>query len=344
MNTKMLFKRAVRKLPPPRDDAAVRFLRAGRDLLLGREAPKPKRSPAQAAAPAPAPAAPAIPPPLPGVKVWARPGSYLSPIVDTTEITGRGSDIDEMVPLPGIDLDIDGHAAVWRSWRPHLQRWVDGEPNSRRRYTTEGNRMFGPLSAHMLAGAIGAMNPRRYIEIGSGFSSAVLLDINDEWRPADPIDLTFIEPHPARLESILREGDRAACTIIPEKVQQVSLDVFDKLEPGDVLFIDSTHIAKTESDVLRELFEILPHLPAGVNVHFHDIPYPFEYPMHWVLEQNRSWNEAYFLRSFLMYNPRFKVHFWTDYFARFGADTVSTESFTPLDGKRPTSMWITKVD
>ncbi|MBW9214118.1 class I SAM-dependent methyltransferase [Mumia sp. zg.B53] len=202
--------------------------------------------------------------------------------------------------------------------------------------------MFGTQSARLLAGAIGAASPRRYIEIGSGFSSAVLLDINDEWRRDDPIELTFIDPHPERLESILREGDRASCTIIPTQVQAVDLRVFDQLQPGDVLFIDSTHLAKAGSDVLTEIFEILPRLAVGVRIHLHDISYPFDYPTSWLVEQNRSWNEAYFLRAFLMYNTHFAVHLWTDFLARFAAELEGVESID-LIGPGTSSIWLTRV-
>ena len=61
-------------------------------------------------------------------------------------------------------------------------------------------------------------------------------------------------------------------------MQAVDLAVFDVLGPGDVLFIDSTHVARTGGDVVHDVFEILPRLASGVRVHFHDIFYPFEYP------------------------------------------------------------------
>lgn len=267
------------------------------------------------------------------------PGHYYSPIVDVADVTGGGSDADTWVDLPGIDVDLAAYAKVWSDWLPHARRWDEGVGTDRRYHTR--NSMFGPQSARLLAAAIGALHPRRYVEVGSGFSSAVLLDVNQEWRSDDPIALTFIEPHPERLESILRDGDRDACTILREKVQSVDLEVFDALEAGDVLFIDSTHVAKTGSDVLREVFEILPRLEPGVHIHLHDVNYPFDYPRAWLIDENKSWNEAYFLRAFLMYNDRFSIDFWPDALGRFG-DGVGAESVELLVGK-PSSIWLSRT-
>ena len=78
--------------------------------------------------------------------------------------------------------------------------------------------------------------------------------------------------------------------------------MFEKLEAGDVLFIDSSHVAKTGSDVNYLFFEVLPRLRRGVRVHVHDIFLPIEYPRDWVIDENRSWNEQYVLRALLMFS------------------------------------------
>ena len=148
------------------------------------------------------------------------------------------------------------------------------------------------------------VRPKRIIEIGSGFSSAAMLDVNEQ-NYNNSIDITFIEPYPENLKQIIKSGDRF--TLLEKKVQDVDINIFKSLQANDILFIDSTHVAKTNSDVLFEIFEILPLLNKGVKIHFHDMFYPFEYPQDWVIEENRSWNEIYFLRSFLMFNNSFKI-------------------------------------
>jgi hypothetical protein len=94
------------------------------------------------------------------------------------------------------------------------------------------------------------------------------------------------------------------------------VELFQQLQCGDFLFIDSTHIVRTGSDVCFELFEILPRLAPGVIVHFHDIFWPFEYSRDWVVDENRSWNELYALRAFLTDNRNWGIMFFNDYFAK----------------------------
>ena len=315
-------------LPAPRDKAARALLRAAKDLAIGRDPAVRERAARRNAAKKKRKS---------DVFMHVPPGHYYSPIVDVREVTTRGSDTEEWVDLPGIDIDLAAYGEVWAEWLPHVRRWEEGVASENRRYHT-ANSMFGPHSARLLAGAIGAFRPRRYVEIGSGFSSAVMLDINEEWRSEDPIELTFIEPNPERLQSILRDSDLDACTIIEEKVQSVDLAVFDRLEPGDVLFIDSTHVVKTGGDVITEWFEILPRIHPGVHIHVHDINYPFDYPHLWLVEQNRSWNETYFLRAFLMYNAQFVIQFWPDVLSRFGAKVGAEE--LELLGHKPSSIWL----
>ena len=88
--------------------------------------------------------------------------------------------------------------------------------------------------------------------------------------------------------------------------------LFDELAENDILFIDSTHVSKTGSDVNYILFEILPRLKPGVFIHFHDVFYPFEYPREWVFG-GFNWNENYLLHAFLMYNETFEIKIFADY-------------------------------
>ena len=77
-------------------------------------------------------------------------------------------------------------------------------------------------------------------------------------------DLTFVEPYPDRLYGLLEGTDRTTTQILVKSVQEVSLDVFAKLEEGDVLFIDSSHVAKVGSDVSFLILRVLPRLAPGV--------------------------------------------------------------------------------
>jgi predicted O-methyltransferase YrrM len=165
-------------------------------------------------------------------------------------------------------------------------------------------------------------SPRLVVEVGSGFSSALVLDTSDEWLRES--QLVFVEPYPQRLHSLLKTGDVERAEVIESAVQDVSLEVFDRLGPGDFLIIDSTHVAKVGSDVMTLLLEVMPRLRPGVLVHVHDIFYPFEYPEEWVLE-GRAWNEAYLLRAFLTGNAGYRIVLWNSLLAAFHRDRVGRQ-------------------
>jgi hypothetical protein len=107
----------------------------------------------------------------------------------------------------------------------------------------------------------------------------------------------------------LKEGVEGITELMVQKVQDVSLSVFESLAAGDVLFIDSSHVSKTGSDVNYLYFEVLPRLKPGVKIHIHDIFLPNEYLKDWVVTDKRSWNEQYLLRALLMYSTAFRVVF-----------------------------------
>jgi hypothetical protein len=148
--------------------------------------------------------------------------------------------------------------------------------------------------------------PARIVEVGSGFSSALMLDVNEIFFNEE-IHFNFIDPYPDRLYSLLRKTDIEQYNIIAEKVQNVDMGIFKNLKENDILFIDSSHVSKIGSDVNFLLFDVLPNLKSGVLIHFHDIFYNFEYPKYWAVTKHWAWNENYLLRAFLQYNQQFKI-------------------------------------
>ncbi len=131
-------------------------------------------------------------------------------------------------------------------------------------------------------------------------------------------------------------------------VQAVPPDVFRALREGDMLLVDSSHVAKTRSDVLDVLFRILPLLAPGVLIHFHDVLWPFEYPEIW-LEEGRAWNEAYFVRAFLAHNAQFEILLFNSFLEHCHPDLLAEH--LPLMLKPPasritpgnSSLWIRRV-
>jgi len=206
--------------------------------------------------------------------------------------------------LPGIDLGIERQWGLLEELRPLLESGgLADEPAGGRRYGFT-NPSFGPGDAVILQALMRHLRPQRIVEVGSGHSSALMLDV-DEFHLGRSIEFTFFEPYPDLLRSLMKPGD-PSWAIRQQIVQDADLGIFKTLEPNDILFIDSTHVLKAGSDVCRLLFEVLPALAPGVIVHVHDIFWPFEYPSTWLAE-GRAWNEIYALRAFLQYNRCFSI-------------------------------------
>jgi len=183
------------------------------------------------------------------------------------------------------------------------------------------------------------LRPARVVEVGCGYSSAAMLDVNERYLSGS-VRFTFIDPNTERLESLLKGDDRAKVEIFRKEVQDADMEIFRHLKANDILFIDSSHISKTGSDVNHIIFNVLPGLEDGVYVHFHDIFSDFEYPKEWV-DEGRGYNEAYLLRAFLQYNDSFEIAFSNSFLARKHADLMS--QLMPLGMKVPgAGMWIRK--
>ncbi|MBX3387667.1 MAG: class I SAM-dependent methyltransferase [Phycisphaeraceae bacterium] len=252
---------------------------------------------------------------------FAQLGHYYSPDTSAADITRRADELFQPPPrdLPGIDLRtpdqlalLDLLAPLAREARFPTER--DTSPTGYRYWSR--NDFFSLTDALVLTALMRHHRPRRIIEIGSGFSSAVMLDVRDRFLStpdAQPCHLTFIEPYPAeRLDGLLRPADRQSSRVLVNFVQQVPLATYDELDSGDFLFIDSSHVSKIGSDVNHLFFNVLPRLKPGVLVHVHDIFNGLEYPRHW-LDEGRRWNEAYLLRAFLQFNSAFHVHLFPNF-------------------------------
>jgi predicted O-methyltransferase YrrM len=264
------------------------------------------------------------------------PGHFYSPIPSRDELVRRQDQLFGPSPaaLPGIELNEAGQlellGELGRLSAAHP--WSD-EPTEGTRYHFE-NPNFRHGEALALLGMLRLAKPARVLEVGSGYSSAAILDIADR-LPRRP-ECVFVDPYPELLERLLVPGDRVE--ILSQPVQDIGFEHFLRLEAQDVLFIDSTHVAKTGSDVNRLYHEVLPRLAPGVLVHVHDIYYPFEYPREWVLE-GRSWNEAYLLRALLCCTAAFEIRLFTSYLAQH--HRAALEAALPLSSRGAgSSLWL----
>jgi predicted O-methyltransferase YrrM len=273
---------------------------------------------------------------------FSPPGHFYSPHPDLNEVESRAKELfgDAPAELPGIDLNIPGQLellAAFAKFYADLPWSEDHRPPLRYCY---GHGYFCHGDAIALFSILRHFQPKRIMEVGSGFSTAVMLDTLELFGHR-PCEITCIEPYPDRLRSLLRGDENASFRLQEQRLQDVDAALFETLETGDVLFIDSSHVAKIGSDVNRLIFEVLPSLKSGVLVHFHDIFYPFEYPRDWIME-GRAWNEAYLLRAFLQFNTAYRIIFFNNYLHFAHREAISAR--LPLTIRNPGgSLWLQKV-
>lgn len=239
------------------------------------------------------------------------PGHFYSPITDVNDVLVQSGDIWKKNEFPGLSINDNvqhEHLIDFFHFAETLP-FADEKREGLRYYYQ--NPSYSYADAITLFCMIMKYNPKKIIEVGSGHSSCVMLDTN-EFFFNNSIDATFIEPYPDYFFSLIKPTDKDSNKIVAGKLQNIPLALFESLEANDILFIDSSHVSKFNSDVNQVFFEILPRLKSGVLVHFHDIFYPFEYPYNWLVE-GRSWNEIYILRSFLQFNSDFEIVFMSTY-------------------------------
>lgn len=219
---------------------------------------------------------------------------------------------NEEKEILGIDFNVDGQLDMLKKMSEcyhKVPNWNDVNiqncSDSEHRYQYD-NLSLAPGDAIGLCSMLQVLKPKRIIEVGSGWTSAVMMDTNEKLLQGS-MEISFIEPYPGTLKKITRANDRIE--LREEGLENVELEYFSKLEAGDILFIDSTHVSKMGSDVNYLFFEILPRLKKGVYIHLHDIFYPFEYPMEWIYD-GMVWNELYLLRAFLQNNKEYEIVFF----------------------------------
>jgi Methyltransferase domain len=249
--------------------------------------------------------------PTSGINLLFPIGHFYSPIADPVDIRAREATIWSIRDtLAGIDLRVDAQLALLQQLAPHTGSIGYAEQDTQKPATYfYGNDQFPVLDAEFLFVALCHFCPRSLIEVGSGFSSLVTADVNRRIL-GNKLDFSCIEPFPRQF---LIDGVPGITRLIRQKVEDVDLRFFDRLQSGDILFIDSSHVAKVGSDVNYLFFEVIPRLKPGVMVHFHDVFLPDEYPKVWVIDEGRNWNEQYLLRAFLQFNTSWEV-MWSAHF------------------------------
>ncbi len=190
---------------------------------------------------------------------------------------------------------------------------------------------FPRLDAAVAYALVRARAPRKILEIGAGHSTRFLSRAVTDAGLETVIKT--IDPNPrARLDGLHIHH-------IEANVQDVGLEVFSNLGPGDILFIDSSHLLLPGSDVDILLSRIIPQLPGEVLVHIHDVFLPDPYPRSWAW---RGYNEQQALTPLLMMGqlkPVFSSHYVVSRMESVLAQSV-VSSLPLARGAFDSSLWL----
>jgi hypothetical protein len=258
-----------------------------------------------------------------------------------------------------VDFDMPSQLARLERWRQFADEWEFASTDLEYGFHIN-NGFFETVDAEIAYSILREAKPKHVIEVGSGNSTRLMATaLRKNKEEGVPGELVSIEPYP---DELLQRGFPGLSRLIDRPVQEVPPEFFDQLGPGDVLFLDSSHVVALGSDVVYEILEILPRLRAGVLVHFHDIFMPAEYPQKFVMNNLCFWGEQYMLQAFLCGNRQFRVVWsssmmqlshqgllrtifpvWQGSYERMPEES---KTFAPtFDGQNvwPCSLWLEKV-
>jgi hypothetical protein len=272
---------------------------------------------------------------------WERHGFHVTPvhfyqpIPDTQSLPN--AIWDTASELAGIEMNDSLQLELLRNHFPKFRDEYEQVPSEQTAepdpfYAKKGPfRGIDAIVAHCM---VRYFQPQLIIEVGAGASSlvlgkAIIKNNNNQ-------GLVCIEPFP---QEFLKRGFAGLHSLIEKRVQDVDVEFFSQLRPGDILFIDSSHTVKIGGDVNYLFLEVLPRLNPGVIVHVHDIFFPFDYRRDWVMDEFRFWTEQYLLQAFLMFNSEFEVLMANSYLNHHWQQELKA-TFPTLASFRGGSFWM----
>ncbi len=274
---------------------------------------------------------------------------YYSTLPELREIKATRQRWDRPSALAGVSIDVP----QMTQRLAHLaDEWERDFRASTGVYLDNTGKGFGPgypaFDARTLYYMLREHKPTRLLEVGSGLSTYyATLAAKRNTDDGHPMSITCIEPYPFDALTAL-----PGIELIQGFVQDVPVERFEDLAAGDVLFIDSSHALKIDSDVQYLFLEVLPRIAPGVFVHIHDVPFPYNTPFpadNWLFGERWPvyWNEAMIVQSFLAFNDAFEVQLSVP-MLRYRDESLLTGRFrdyTPLaeDPDPPSSLWLCRI-
>ncbi|QXE92339.1 class I SAM-dependent methyltransferase [Geomonas subterranea] len=243
--------------------------------------------------------------------------------------------------LPGIEWNLSEQLQILGEFHyaDELARFPY-EPTGELEYHYR-NDFFCAGDSEYLYSMVRRLAPANVIEIGSGNSTLMVRNAirkNAEDNPGYVCRHLCIEPYE------MPWLEKAGVEVLRHRVEEVDPSIFSTLGPGDILFVDSSHMIRPQGDVLAIYLQILPTLRPGVVVHVHDILTPRDYFEQWLVDEVKFWNEQYLLEAFLTLNREFRIIGAVNYLKQHHFDLLSAKC--PVLGSHPEcepgSFWLVR--
>jgi hypothetical protein len=184
------------------------------------------------------------------------------------------------------------------------------------------NGYYPSPDAELYAAMIARHRPAIIIEVGSGYSTVIArstieqLHLDCRIRVIDPCPRRDIEDYADQVEY--------------SPVEKSSL-TSEEVPAGALLFIDSSHVCRSDGDLPFLYCRLLPNLRQGILIHIHDVFIPYDYPSNY---HERFYTEGYLLSALLAHSTKFEVAFATHFMTREYPDMMR-EVFGPGIGSDP---------
>lgn len=270
------------------------------------------------------------------------PNHFHYPIPDTRDLQQK-EPWNQPYPETGMNLHVDAQLRLLEELEDYLEE-----------YSPPASPFARHGDAHFLYAMVRHFRPDNIIEVGSGTSTAVFLEASrkNQTDGDPPTRIRAVEPYPGQKLRRLNERNENL-TLVEARAEDLEVERYLDLESGDFLFIDSSHVASAGSDVNHLLLRVLPRIPQGVLVHFHDIFLPNELPKQWLVDHQWFWTEQYLLHAFLMFNHSFEVVWTGNYLSQLHPEQfqkILSGEENPIPtpprndrSQRPKSAWIRRT-
>ena len=207
--------------------------------------------------------------------------------------------------LPGIDFRLEKqlHLLEKLTFAKELKDMKLNEKKYEIKEFYFNNGSFESGDAEFLYQIIRFFKPKNVIEIGSGNSTKIANKALLKNKSENKEDFSHICIEPYEMPWL----ETLDIRVIRNTLENCEIEIPNKLEENDLLFIDSSHIIRPQGDVLKEYLDIIPRLKSGVIIHVHDIFSPRDYLDQWIREDVLFWNEQYLLECLLSNNQRYEI-------------------------------------